>query len=55
MDNLHFLDDAVENLVPLTQPMSNSTSYLDNLIDISDNDFDIPCFQKRMSERYVIF
>ena len=45
-----FSDDPFENanVIPPT-----STEYLENVSDISDEDFDIPCSQKRLSSRLV--
>ena len=45
-----FSDDPFENanVIPPT-----STSYLENVSDISDKDFDIPCSQKQLSSSWV--
>ena len=48
MDSSQLSEDAFENIAPLSQP---TASYLDNVVDISDDDFDIPCSQKRQHER----
>ena len=48
MDSSYLSEDAFENVAPLSQPTG---SYLDNVVDISDDDFDIPCSQKRQYDK----
>ena len=42
-------DDAFENVAELSN--SGPPSYLCTVEDISDDDFDIPCSQKRLNDR----
>ena len=53
MDNSDLASDPFENSAPLSQP-TPTTSYLDNVVDISDDDFEIPCSQKRHHDRWVL-
>ena len=47
-------NDPFENALPLTQSNSDSCpSYLDAVVDISDDDFEIPCSQQRLDDRLV--